>query len=484
MKRPRIRFSLRGQVSLAMFVLVLVSFAATGLVSFWHFSEERKEYHRDRLVRKEGAIEAHIAHELERRIPHGIQADSLPRILSDELCHIAAIHRMDLGLYSLEGEMVISSNPTLLYDSILPLRLSPELMATRSSKEWVSWPIDSGEVMAQVTEVTNSVGEPMAIMVLPYQNFEQIPPQDRKFYAALAVLHLLLFMGAAYLSFWLSRNIMRGFDAISDALRVPMKDGTHARIVWDRNDEMGALISEYNRMVDQLAEQNKRQAQWEREQAWKEMARQVAHEVKNPLTPMRLMVQMHAAQAADQTPESIQDFANGMLTQIDAMAQVASDFGQFAAFADRRKSEVDVVEFLNQIRLSFPTIERVYPLDAPWKVKADKAQLVRIFNNLLNNALESIPEGRPPHVALGARETDSAVEIWVQDNGIGIESERMADVFDPHFTTKSSGTGLGLAIVKGLVDAMGGRIWMESKWGVGTTATVWLPTAHSSGISR
>jgi signal transduction histidine kinase len=199
---------------------------------------------------------------------------------------------------------------------------------------------------------------------------------------------------------------------------------------------------------------------------------------------MRLMVQMHAAQAAAQTPESIQDFANGMLTQIDAMAQVASDFGQFAAFADRRKSEVDVVDFLNQIRLSFPTIERVYPLDAPWKVKADKAQLVRIFNNLLNNALESIPEGRPAHVALGARESDGAVEIWVQDNGVGIESDRMDDVFEPHFTTKSSGTGLGLAIVKGLVEAMGGRIWIASKLGAGTTATVWLPTAHSSGISR
>lgn len=460
-----------------MFVLVLVSFAATGLVSFWHFSQERKEYHSDRLVRKEGAIEAHIAHELERRIPQGIQADSLPKILSDELCHIAAIHRMDLALYTLDGEMAISSNPTLLYDSILPLTLSPEVLATRKSKKWVAWPVDSGEVMAQVTEITNSAGDPLAIMVLPYRNFDQIPPQDRKFYAALAVLHLLLFGGAAYLSFWLSRNIMRGFDAISDALRVPMKDGTHARIVWDRNDEMGALIAEYNRMVDQLGEQNKRQAQWEREQAWKEMARQVAHEVKNPLTPMRLMVQMHAAQASSQTPETIQDFANGMLTQIDAMAQVASDFGQFAAFADRRKSEVDVVEFLNQIRGSFPSVERVYPLHAPWKVKADKAQLVRIFNNLLNNALESIPEGTQAQVALGARQADGAVEIWVQDNGTGIESDRLDDVFEPHFTTKSSGTGLGLAIVKGLVEAMDGRIWIASEWAKGTTVTVWLPTA-------
>jgi signal transduction histidine kinase len=476
MKGPRL--TLRGQVTLAMFVLVLISFAATGLVSFWHFSEERKEYHEDRLERKEGAIEAHLAHELEREIPLGLQADSLPAILSDELCHIASIHRMDLGLYALDGEMVMSSNPALVDDSILPLVLTPELLATRTSNEWVSWPVDSGEVMAQVTEITNSLGEPLAIMVLPYVNFEQIPSQDRKFYAALAVLHLLLFLGAAYLSVWLSRSITRGFDAISDALRVPMKDGIHARIVWDRNDEMGALIAEYNRMVDQLADQNKRQAQTEREHAWKEMARQVAHEVKNPLTPMRLMVQMHASQAAQQTPESIKDFSDGMLTQIDAMAQVASDFGQFAAFVERRKSELPVVDFLNQIRLSFPTVERVYPLQADWVVKADKAQLVRILNNLLNNALESIPEGKKGQVALGARESEGAIELWVQDNGVGIDPKRLEEVFEPHFTTKSSGTGLGLAITKGLVESMGGRIWMQSQEGQGTTATVWLPMAH------
>lgn len=475
MKGPRL--TLRGQVTLAMFVLVLISFAATGLVSFWHFSEERKEYHEDRLVRKEGAIEAHIAHELERRIPHGLQVDSLPAILSDELCHIASIHRMDLALYSLDGEMVMSSNLALVDDGVLPLTLSPELMETRTSKEWVTWPVDSGEVMAQVTEISNSLGEPLAIMVLPYRNFDQIPSQDRKFYAALAVLHLLMFFGAAYLSVWLSRSITRGFEAISDALRVPMKNGTHARIVWDRNDEMGDLIAEYNRMVDQLADQNKRQAQTEREHAWKEMARQVAHEVKNPLTPMRLMVQMHAAQADQQTPESIKAFTDGMLTQIDAMAQVASDFGQFAAFAERRKSEVNVIEFLEEIRLSFPAVERVYPKNAPWIVRADKSQLVRILNNLLNNALESIPEGREPQVALGARESEGAVEIWVQDNGIGIDPKRLLEVFEPHFTTKSSGTGLGLAITKGLVEALGGRIWMESQEGRGTTATIRLSKA-------
>jgi signal transduction histidine kinase len=190
------------------------------------------------------------------------------------------------------------------------------------------------------------------------------------------------------------------------------------------------------------------------------------------------MVQIHASQAAQQTPESIKDFADGMLTQIDAMAQVASDFGQFAAFAERRKTELPVVDFLNQIRLSFPTVERVYPLQADWVVKADKAQLVRILNNLLNNALESIPEGKKGQVALGARESEGAIELWVQDNGVGIDSKRLEEVFEPHFTTKSSGTGLGLAITKGLVEAMGGRIWMQSQEGQGTTATVWLPMAH------
>jgi two-component system, NtrC family, nitrogen regulation sensor histidine kinase NtrY len=187
---------------------------------------------------------------------------------------------------------------------------------------------------------------------------------------------------------------------------------------------------------------------------------------------------MHASQAAQQTPESIKDFSDGMLTQIDAMAQVASDFGQFAAFVERRKSELPVVDFLNQIRLSFPAVERVYPLQADWVVKADKAQLVRILNNLLNNALESIPEGKKGQVALGARESEGAIELWVQDNGVGIDPKRLEEVFEPHFTTKSSGTGLGLAITKGLVESMGGRIWMQSQEGQGTTATVWLPMAH------
>ena len=474
MKWPEL--SLRGRVFLAMLVLVLVSFGATGVMSILHFKEEAEKYHTERLLRKEGAIEAHISHELERRFPGGeIAADSVSRALNDEVCHIATIHNMELGLYSLTGEMMVNSNQRWVEEGILPARLTAEMLKQRFSNQWSTWATDSGNVMLQIAQIENSTGEPMAILALPYVSKNSMPLEDIRFYKALLLLHIALFFGATYLSYVLSSTITKGFEAISEALRTANKQGTRPRIHWERQDEIGQLIAEYNRMTDLLDEQARKQAQWEREQAWREMARQVAHEVKNPLTPMRLMVQMMASQPDKQSPESIKEFSEAMLTQMDAMSQVASDFSQFATFGAHHLQTCLLVPLLERARHAFPEVTRLYALDSPWQVRVDELQFLRVLNNLLNNAFESLKPNQKASIALGARRALGGVEVWVKDNGCGISQERMKEVFEPHFTTKNSGTGLGLAITKGLIEGFSGRIWMESTEKVGTTVTIWIP---------
>ena len=475
------RITLRVRIFIAMFMLVVLGFGATGIVSFLHFKAEEVEYRRERLKRKEQAMEAHVAHELQRALGSDISESDLLAVLHEELCSISAIHQMDVALYTMGGELLLSSNMTLVDDGVLPSRL-PELVHSRRNQilSIANSEQSDEEMLLYTAELEDASGLPVALMVVPYHSKLELPLEDMAFFRALAWLHLVLFVAATYFAYLLSRSITQGLDAVGNAMKGNPENGSSnpRPVAWKSKDEIGQLVDSYNRMVHETHENAKALALAEKENAWREMAQQVAHEIKNPLTPMRLMVQMHASQSAQQTPESIKDFADGMLTQIDAMAQVASDFGQFAAFVERRKSELPVVDFLNQIRLSFPTVERVYPLQADWVVKADKAQLVRILNNLLNNALESIPEGKKGQVALGARESEGAIELWVQDNGVGIDPKRLEEVFEPHFTTKSSGTGLGLAITKGLVESMGGRIWMQSQEGQGATATVWLPMAH------
>ena len=233
-------------------------------------------------------------------------------------------------------------------------------------------------------------------------------------------------------------------------------------------------------MVDKLEESATMLAQSEREQAWREMAKQVAHEIKNPLTPMRLTVQSFQRKFDANDPnlkQKLDDYSKTLIQQIDTMSSVASAFSNFASMPAQDNENLNVVEVVdltldifNEDYIEFESIEKEIIS------KMDRSQLIRIINNLVKNAIQSIPENQAEKsIIVAIKKVETNVLISVKDNGIGISLSDSDRIFEPKFTTKSSGMGLGLGIIKNIIENYKGTITFESQLGAGTTFTVSLP---------
>ena len=473
------RLTLRARIFIAMFMLVVLGFGATGVVSFLHFKAEEVEYRRERLKRKEQAVEAHVAHELQRAIGKDIDEGDLMRVLNEELCAISQIHQIDIALYTMGGELLLSSNVALVDQGILPPRL-PELVHSRRNQILsIADPSNSeSEMLLYTAELDDEMGLPVALLVVPYNDKVDRPMEDMAFYRALAWLHLVLFVAATYFAYLLSRSITQGLEVVGNAMKGNPEDGSSnpRPVAWRSKDEIGQLVESYNRMVHQTEENAKTLANAEKEQAWREMAQQVAHEIKNPLTPMRLMTQLHASRAGQLTAEEVKGYAEAMLAQIDAMAAVAGDFSELAKISTGVLRPVDLAQVLRRVQLAYPGLDLALP-SGEWVVKGTEDSLLRVFNNLLNNALDAVESGMPPALSVTVREDEGSVLVSVRDNGTGIDPSRWEAIFAPHFTTKSTGSGLGLAMVKSIVEGMGGRIWIEASSAQGTEVMLRVPRA-------
>ena len=236
-------------------------------------------------------------------------------------------------------------------------------------------------------------------------------------------------------------------------------------------------------MVQKLEVSAAMLAKSEREGAWREMARQVAHEIKNPLTPMKLSIQYLQRAIANDSPDVkalSKNVAGTLVEQIDHLANIASDFAAFAQIGKGNNEKFSLGEVLQSVTglyMSNPEINIYFERqEKPYLVDADKTQINRLFTNLVQNAVQAIPEGREGHVVISMKdEGNDAVIVEVIDNGHGIPLEVQPKIFVPNFTTKSSGTGLGLAMCKNIVEQARGQIWFKTTPGVGTTFFVKLP---------
>jgi len=290
---------------------------------------------------------------------------------------------------------------------------------------------------------------------------------------------MLLLSGV--LAYFLSSFITKSIKTISDKLTETQLNKKNEKIELETSSrEIGLLVEAYNNMVDELEESAVKLAQGEREQAWREMAKQVAHEVKNPLTPMRLTVQSFQRKFDENDPnikQKLDDYTNTLLQQIDIMSSVANAFSNFASMPAQQNELINVVEVVslgleifNENYIHFESTEKeIFML-------MDRTQLIRIITNLVKNATQAISnENSNPIVLISVSEENSTVKIEVKDNGIGISDENKMYVFEPKFTTKNSGMGLGLGIIKKIIENYNGTITFESEENSGTTFTVILP---------
>jgi nitrogen fixation/metabolism regulation signal transduction histidine kinase len=300
-----------------------------------------------------------------------------------------------------------------------------------------------------------------------------------EFLKTLGSIYLFMFLLSILVSFILSRYITKSLKTVNNLLEKTSFSQENEKIILKNpNDEVNQLITSYNKMVDKLEESAKKLAQTEREQAWRNMARQVAHEIKNPLTPMRLNIQSFQMTFDPNEPDIKQkfnEFGNTLIEQIDIMSNIATAFSNFAKMPQAQLIENDLVKVINDSINLYDDKEVKFISNKNEIIfNFDKNQMQRVVTNLVKNAFQAIPNDRKSEIIIAVDETSDLIKIIISDNGSGIAKDNQPHVFEPKFTTKSSGMGLGLAIVKKIIENHNGIIFFNTKIGEGTSFIIEL----------
>lgn len=475
--------SLRNRIQSSVIAVIVLTFITIGLVTVIYFQFDSDEYHTSRLGRKARAIAAQAQYEIEN---NSWDTTFLPDVIS-----LSQIHRMDINLYNLEGVLQESSQPEIFDKGLVSRRISPlpyhVINQNGSSREVIMEGIGDLNYRSAYLPLLNVNDRVVAYLGLPYYSERSdLRNSVTEFLGALLNVYVFLLLIAGIAAILMSNSITRPLSVLGERLKQVSLDKKNRALEWDTRDEIGTLIEEYNKMIKELDRSATLLAKSEREGAWREMAKQVAHEIKNPLTPMKLSIQ-YLLRAYQSRPEAIEPLlkrvASTLIEQIDSLSRIATEFSNFA----KMPTAVNERFVLNDLVRSVHTLSRegeeegsdvaveLTMTDKECKVFADKEQLGRVFNNVIKNAIQAIPEDKQGIVKVDMLTENGTAVVKVSDNGVGIPDDKRQAIFVPNFTTKNSGTGLGLAISKNIIENAGGRIYFDSEEGKGTTFFIEMP---------
>jgi len=476
--------SLRIRIFLSMIVLILIASILMASISVIQFKNEARNYHQERLERKEDAVKEHINYILSNTT-YPLTEKNLPLIFKDKIHELSDIHNVEINIYSLNGNLLKSSKASFSVDSISPPipKYIIKLVQSSIEKRYVDIKsVDGIKNRSSYTQIKDDKFKPLGILNLPYVDDDSFYENEiQEFLIRLSQVYFFMLIIAFALAYFLASYITQSLKTISDKINETSLNQKNEKIVIEANSrEINSLIKAYNAMVDKLEESATMLAQSEREQAWREMAKQVAHEIKNPLTPMRLTVQSFERKFNPEDPDlkqKLNDYTKTLIQQIDTMTSVASAFSNFASMPAQQNETLNVVEVVefsldifNEEYITFESEEEEII------TIMDRTQLIRIITNLVKNAIQAIPEEQTEKsILVAVKREENNVNITVKDNGIGIELEYIEHIFEPKFTTKTSGMGLGLGIIKNIIENYKGTITFETEFGRGTTFKVSLP---------
>jgi two-component system, NtrC family, nitrogen regulation sensor histidine kinase NtrY len=476
---------------MSMLLLLFICFTFITLNSFYDFKNKFENYNYERLQRKEKAIQEHIDYVLKSsKIP--VNSQNIPIIFENKIFEISDIHGIQLVFYDTNGKLLKSAKP-ILKKSKINNKISKEIIdsiQTNFNKTHIQKiRIDSLIVLKSYSLVYDFNSNPIAILKLPYINQNKdYKTEFNDFFKSSIKIYLFLFILTIIIAFILSKYISEPLEDIAEKLTHTTLGKENQKIISNpKTKEIALLVESYNAMVDKLEESAEKLAQTERENAWREMAKQVAHEIKNPLTPMRLNVQDFERKFNINDPnilEKLEKFTKTMLTQIDTMTAVSNAFSHFASLPAQENTSINFVEVV-KLALNIFSQEYIHFYTEKESIitKIDRTQLVRIITNLVKNAIQAIPENHQnPRIDVRIFIQKDHILLAVKDNGIGIDEKIKNNIFEPKFTTKTNGMGLGLAMIKNIVESYNGTITCESKIGEGAVFLVDIPIITENNI--
>lgn len=497
------RLSLRQSIHLSMLGLVLMSLLGVGAVTVALFNTRYREVTDERLRSTVGIIARSLRQGAAWRLATGTeQVDSVARSprIRYRLAAIAEAQKADVSLFGTDGLLTASSQDEIYNRGLLPRQMRPEAYrALRTGQPVVLQRERVGSFAYQSAYVPLRAddGGVLGYVNVPFFSSEkELNDQISGILVTLVNLYAVLFLLATALAYLITRGLTRTLAVITERFR---QVSLHRNEVleWPYDDEIGLLVGEYNKMVKEVERSAVSLARSEREDAWREMARQVAHEIKNPLTPMKLQIQYlqrALREGRADVPQMAERVSGTLVEQIDNLSRIATEFSDFARLPEAKPEVLELGPLLQRTAdLHRAEGRATGASDAeegvdisveapphPVVVRADHSHLLRALTNLVQNAVQAIPEDRAAHIRVRLQAGERVATVSIGDNGRGISTSERARIFRPYFTTKSSGTGLGLAMTRQMVEGWGGRIWFESKEGEGTEFFMQIPLAADS----
>ncbi len=493
--RPRVmnklvNLTLRRRIHFSMLGIVLVSFSVIGVVTVAFFTIQYKQNTRNKLQLVMQVVEKSIIQYLNDE--NGLtNAKTFNEVTNTSrfkylVTNLASTQKVDINVYNGSGTLNVTSQENIYDKALLAPVMRPDAfyLLNYQVRSMVVQNENIGTLsyLSCYVPIRDENGNTFGYINVPFFASEkELNFQISNILVALINLYAFIFLFSGVMTVFITNWLTRTLSVVIKRFeRLNLKE--NELIEWPYDDEIGLLVREYNKMVKKLEYNAHLLAQSEREGAWREMAKQVAHEIKNPLTPMKLNIQ-YLQQALRNNYPNIEQLAQkvseSLIEQIDNLSYIASEFSNFAKMPEAKPENIDLDELLEraaELYLSKQDIKvTLAEHDKDLVVYADKSQLLRVFTNLLENAVQAIPVGRDGIINIAVEKKDSFITISIEDNGIGIKQNMIDKIFQPYFTTKTSGTGLGLAMTKKIIEFWKGAIWFTTRENEGTTFYIKLP---------
>jgi signal transduction histidine kinase len=489
------KLTLRQRIHFSMLGVVLVSFTIIGIVTIAFF---RNQYETTNITKLESAMQV-VEESMQdymkanKGLANGNTFDTTSRSkrFNAFITNLAADQKIDINLFNTGGSLEVTSQDDIYDKALLARIIRPDayyqLNNLGRSLLIQNEKIGTLSYLSCYVPLHDEYGTRFGYINVPFFSSEKdLNFQISNIVVTLINLYAFIFLLSSLFTVFISRWLTRTLNiVISQFSRLNLQ--RNERIQWPYDDEIGLLVKEYNKMVKKVEENAALLAQSERESAWREMARQVAHEIKNPLTPMKLNIQYLQQALSGNHPnarELVERVSVSLVEQIDNLSYIASEFSNFAKMPEARPEEIDLNSLLDtalELYLNDKEVQVSLRKSTDLlNVYADRSQLLRVFNNLLQNAKQAIPSDREGIIQVSVEKKENNALISVKDNGEGIPEEMVHKIFQPYFTTKSSGTGLGLAMTRKIIEFWRGKIWFETEEGEGTTFFIELPLHEQS----
>ena len=465
-----------------MTVIVVVTFVLISIITIPQFKTQSDKYHSKRLERKEAQIQRSIAY-FSKELRENRNVEERDSILAEKIYEVSDVQSVKFSIYSIDGKLINSTLPKKEINTISSDLLSKILNQTDSKIIQITQ-IEDVQYRSSYSLIIDDNFNPLWILNLPYYDDDNLNSYELdSFLIILGEVYFFLLILSIIISYFVSQYMTQAISQIALKMKQTRLDKRNSKIkIKARSKEVKSLVESYNNMVEMLDKNVKELSKSNKEQAWRQMAKQVAHEIKNPLTPMKLSVQSFERnfhENGKNNEEKVKEFTQTIIQQIDTMSSIASAFSNFAEMPVQQGEQTNIVkaiklalEIFKEENVSFKSnFEKII-------ININKPQIVRIITNLVKNSIQACQNVSSPKINVTIKKKDNLVEIKVHDNGHGIPEDVRPNVFEPNFTTKSGGMGLGLGMVKNLVNSYEGKINFETKIDKGTIFKITFPLAN------